>query len=1056
MADAIEELYSRWKENPKDPATTLALCDALRGSGRDPIIQLVGEVTVRDQPDNVAVLVATARMYLEAQRLQEAQTVLVSAGKVAPRDAGVYRWLGEVLLRRGDADRAEKVFERAAQLGANDTDTKLWAERAKVFRPMQARSGSRAVATEIAKSAGLAASVPTPKPVDEEDQKTDIFATARAQAQAQAQAGEAGKMDSLNENSEVFISPNRPPPAAPPTQQQHQQHQQHQHDKPTAQAFVPFVKAQILDKEIQDLQIVGDDETTLARPSPLSMQRPLDMTASVPKAHPPPVKLPGGRLPPPAQGGLGGGNAPAGELGGSTRPQLHTGGAPGLGGMATSPAVAPMFPPTLPPQPSTSRPPPPIRADVDLGGPALPPYIPPPSVPQMPPPSASAPNAGAGFDASIPAKKRTPDPRDVLDALQLAGIFEPEEKAAAVPTWDASQKGPRRVKSTLLVVLMTAGFVGGGYGIFRYITGSRAKQHELAEQLLTKVEADLHAGRPASLAATEQQIGRAFDLDSRSPRAAVDWLHERALLGLTKGGADVAFEDAINRAREVKVPEEKIAFALLASFLFQGDTAGAAALMPKWDGPAAADPWYQLVAGATLERAGAPRAAERYAAASKLDPALMIAEAMLARAVAIDGDAQKAGELSRAFRQKYPDRAEGVALVALAWGRDASRGSDEPAEIADTIAHAAELPMSLAFVPFAIQALRAIDKRSPADAKAFIEKGLAVADGPGVASWLGSIAIDTGDEQLARKAALTAVGFSAVYAPARVLAARVALLGDRLDEAMKATEELDAASPDVAIVRAAVAYEKVDADGLERSFKGLPDDAKKLPFLAPLGYSTDVLYGRLQLAPDKLVNISDDEAPWSDLLAMDMALDAGDLESAQKIATGWKGTERRPLRALRLARLSRYAARLDDADSLSELALTQGTVTLRSLSERVFVLVARGKSAEVGPLLAKYPLVLGQALTTWLNAYATAAGGKVEDARGKIAQLDPLPPTSPLPVRTICAAALGATKDRRRGPDYLKSILGSGLGHPDLGAAAMALGGKKTERPGKPTLYQAP
>ena len=58
------------------------------------------------------------------------------------------------------------------------------------------------------------------------------------------------------------------------------------------------------------------------------------------------------------------------------------------------------------------------------------------------------------------------------------------------------------------------------------------------------------------------------------------------------------------RAKDVGVPEEKYAFARVASFLFQGDTAGAAAVLPRWDGPAAGDAWYQLVAGATLERAG--------------------------------------------------------------------------------------------------------------------------------------------------------------------------------------------------------------------------------------------------------------------------------------------------------------------------------------------------------------------------------------------------------------------------------------------------------------------
>ena len=95
-----------------------------------------------------------------------------------------------------------------------------------------------------------------------------------------------------------------------------------------------------------------------------------------------------------------------------------------------------------------------------------------------------------------------------------------------------------------------------------------------------------------------------FDLDSRSPRAALEWLHERALLGLLKGGADIAFEDAMLARKRSGSRSRTIAFARVASFLFQGDTVGAAALLPKWDDKAAKEPWYQLLAGATLARAG--------------------------------------------------------------------------------------------------------------------------------------------------------------------------------------------------------------------------------------------------------------------------------------------------------------------------------------------------------------------------------------------------------------------------------------------------------------------
>ena len=253
--------------------------------------------------------------------------------------------------------------------------------------------------------------------------------------------------------------------------------------------------------------------------------------------------------------------------------------------------------------------------------------------------------------------------------------------------------------------------------------------------------------------------------------------------------------------------------------------------------------------------------------------------------------------------------------------------------------------------------------------------------------WLGTIALPLGDEALARKAALGALQLSAAYEPARALAARVALLGGRLDEALKATEDLDPAAPDVAVVRAASAYERVDPDGASRGLDALSPDSRKLPFVAALAMAPDVLYGRVQLDATKLAALANNEdAPWSNLIAMDVALDAGDLAGADKIASGWgKAAESQPLQALRLARLARYEGRLDAADALSQAAMDAATVTPRVLWERAFTLVARGRVAEVGPLLARYPLPMlsGRARHLVERLHATASSGGVEAAKGK-------------------------------------------------------------------------
>src|SRR5262249_47630538 len=157
-----------------------------------------------------------------------------------------------------------------------------------------------------------------------------------------------------------------------------------------------------------------------------------------------------------------------------------------------------------------------------------------------------------------------------------------------------------------------------------------------------------------------------------------------------------------------------------------------------------------------------------------------------------------------------------------------------------------------------------------------------------------------------------AVSFSAVYPPARVLAARVALLGARLDEALKAAEDLPASSADVAVVTAAVSYERLDGERMSRAFDAVPDEARKQPFAIPLLRGKDLLGGSLGvLTTDKAKEMSDDEAPWADLVAMDWALDAGDIDTAKKIADQWR-REPRSMRAIRLARLSRYDGRLED------------------------------------------------------------------------------------------------------------------------------------------------
>ncbi len=641
--------------------------------------------------------------------------------------------------------------------------------------------------------------------------------------------------------------------------------------------------------------------------------------------------------------------------------------------------------------------------------------------------------------------QRVPEPRDVLEALQVAGIFEPDGAVRPL-AWDKPERGRGRVWSAIIIITMVLLAVGGGTGTFYWVKNKRAREHLEAEAQLARIDSDLRTSDAALLDSAEKGLVRAFDLESRSPHAALTWLHERAMKGFLEGGENVAFEDAAARAREVGLDEKKIAFAAVAGFLFQNDTAGAASAVAK--GAAAKaddDPWYQLVAGATFERAGDAHALERYEAATKLDPELLVAQMLLIRAMAVDGDPQRANELAKDFRAKHQDRIESAALVALAWARDPMRG-EPPPEVQQILDSKAELPAPLRAVPHAVRAVIAIEKHDIDQAKPALQKGLALADTPGIAAWLGSIALGTGDEALARKAALQAVSFSAVYPPARVLAARVALLGARLDEALKAAEDLPPSSPDVAVVNAAVAYEKLDRDAMARALDAALGDAKKLPFLAPLQKGLAVLSSTPNaLTADKAIDFADGEDPWGDIVAMDFALDAGDVDLAHKVASKWVA-DARGLRAARLARLARYDGKADEAERLSKIALDTGTVTTRVLAERVFALVDAKKEKEALALFKGYPNV-GGPLAKWLRAYAIASGGgKMEEARAVVASEDPPPPVAPLPMRTYAAMAFGAMKDMRHGREYVAPLASAGFANPDLVAAADRLNLPKPAR----------
>lgn len=103
----------------------VALIDARRGREA---LEVISAAAVSETDPEARVI--RGRAYLQMNDLSRAQAEFLSAAKMAPQLAVPYRWLGEVLMRRGDPHRAVKVLTRAEQIDPSDADVQRIKSRA--------------------------------------------------------------------------------------------------------------------------------------------------------------------------------------------------------------------------------------------------------------------------------------------------------------------------------------------------------------------------------------------------------------------------------------------------------------------------------------------------------------------------------------------------------------------------------------------------------------------------------------------------------------------------------------------------------------------------------------------------------------------------------------------------------------------------------------------------------------------------------------------------------------------------------------------------------------
>jgi tetratricopeptide (TPR) repeat protein len=948
-------------------------------------------------------MVAVGRMYLDLSMLAESQASFVSAGKANGQDFRPFRYLGEVLLRRGDAQRAEKVLARAIQLGSGDQETRHWHDRASFYIALQKRVGAQAVADEVGRALPKKVSIPAPE-VSPRPFGSDDFTN----PQLERMSSPLPRFESADEISEVSQveaipdPPTRPARArtiigvAPPTQGTTSSPPPSSHRPP--QVVMPSKHGVAARKDQFDHEAV-----TNLSPSPFEAQRagmrnaaaamatPLAMAAQ--PAYPKPAPKP----------------APV------------------------APALAPVRAPVRPAAPAVAR-----TAEAALTPLAVAPArvgssAPPPTgfmpVSTPPPPLAALMPAESRSQSTAPTRRyddRNPAPQVVLEHLARVGIFEP--KGGVKPAWEAA---PRQKSRGIWVLPVAIALVAGsGIGGYFYAKDIRDKKMARAVALNSDVEKLLKTGRVSDLRATDQKLSESFELDSLSQKAARLWLQNRVLRALLLAEESRGIDSAVHRGQTVGLAEKDVVVGRIASFMVEGDLAGAAAVLPRWDKEAGRDPYFHLVAGAVLERAGDLRAVERYEAARTLAPDLAATELMLARLALLEFGKEKGKPVVDSLRSRVGDQPTTRALAALSWVVDHERPTELPAEARLQPDDAKQLPAPLAAVPAMVAAVEAMQKGDLEGAGKSIGSAIELADTPSLAVRLGFLAIDTGDEQLARKAALRALAFSALYPRARILAARVALLGGRLEEAQKAVEQLEPSSPDVAVVRAAVAYESLEPADVESAVSALGEAAND-PAFEGLRVAAGVLRGTKYPKADAQKSMAEPQVPWGELVAVDAALDTGNLDRAAELLGARAAEEQRPVHLLRLARLMRYRGKAAEALAASEKAL-EANMTVGLLLERTYDLLAAEKAADARTFVAKYPSTLGP-MTAWLQALIDVAEKHEAQATARIAKLDLPPDAAPLALKIMVARALVAAGDKRAKP-YHKALAKAYPQQPDLKA----------------------
>ncbi len=526
---------SRREESPH------ALADALLAAGRLPEALEVAQTGLVEAEDDCGLLVLEGRAWFEQGDLPQAQAALLRAAKAHPREKDPYRWLAQVLMKRGEPTRAVQVLDRAISIDPQD----------------RALQQARARADRLAR---IAREADQPAPVPEPYVAPAVMARPSVPAAPPAAAPPLAKT--------------LPPRAAQPSA------------APRVSAPAPRVA---LDTEVSPLHGDDDDEDEVEDEATRAYELPPEIAnlleaersaagrgathivSTAQSLDSEPAKLP-------AQT----------SRAAQTRPPVRAEVAPARERVTGPPALEVQPDPTgpfnldseeldeeddaysRPTQPPVAAPLFPldsieIAADIGIreADRARGSTDPTDRFDAVEPVHARAMDGAAlshepptqDFEDSGAATDQPEAPEAVLNVLREQGVFEPSDGSSE--PWASKREAPRagnRLGTSLAVgwtlALMAAG--GGYYGWTRFLETRRTD----ARALIAQAVADAHDGDHERLTAAERRLIQARALDPKSDLAIESLLFVHATRALEDAGGDIGYlRNTIARAERAGAPK---------------------------------------------------------------------------------------------------------------------------------------------------------------------------------------------------------------------------------------------------------------------------------------------------------------------------------------------------------------------------------------------------------------------------------------------------------------------------------------------------------------------